>query len=153
METWAPTLTLPLVVLAAHFVGDFVLQSNWMAINKARRLDALLAHCVVYALCFVPLGPDFVLVTFGLHFAVDAVTSRATSALWFVRGINAVSDRGAVYTKLANGDLNVEITAPAKMVCSIAYDMRKRHWFFVVIGLDQLAHYACLVAAYRWFVA
>lgn len=78
-------LTLPLVVsmIGLHFIADFILQSQWMAENKSKRLDALTAHCVIYGLCFlVPFGIVFAGVNAGLHFAVDFVTSRITATLW-----------------------------------------------------------------------
>lgn len=99
-------MTVPLLVLMTHFVGDFLLQSDWMATNKSRDWRALLWHTTVYSVCFVPFyGVGFALVTWCLHTVVDAGTSRATSALW------------------THGE---------------------RHWFFVVIGADQLIHAACL---------
>jgi hypothetical protein len=50
-----------LVFLVCHVAGDFLLQTDWQALNKrgglgrnreARR--ALLSHCTVYTLMFVP---------------------------------------------------------------------------------------------------
>lgn len=35
-------------VLVIHFVGDFVLQSHWMSINKSKRNDALAMHIGIY---------------------------------------------------------------------------------------------------------
>jgi hypothetical protein len=76
-------LTGLLTLLAVHFVADFVLQSRWMAMNKSTRLDALAAHCLVYALCFiVPFGLLYSGVNGLLHFGVDFVTSRITARLW-----------------------------------------------------------------------
>lgn len=42
-----------LVVLLAHFIGDFIAQSSWMATNKSSSNKALLAHVVVYTLFLV----------------------------------------------------------------------------------------------------
>ncbi len=73
------TLTIPLLLLTIHFVADFVFQSDWMAIQKSKRWDALALHCLTYALCFVPFVPNpvvFTLITFVTHFVQDALTSR-----------------------------------------------------------------------------
>lgn len=41
--------------LIAHLFGDYILQSEWMAVNKAKRSWPALVHVVLYSLCFVPL--------------------------------------------------------------------------------------------------
>src|SRR3990167_754741 len=38
----------------AHKIGDYWVQTDWQAQNKAKRFDALLAHGVTYGLTFVP---------------------------------------------------------------------------------------------------
>lgn len=104
-------MTIPLIFLFMHWIGDFFLQTDWMAINKSKRWDALALHAAVYAMCFLWWGLAFALLTFALHGATDAFTSRITARLW------------------AAGE---------------------RHWFFVVIGLDQLIHYYTLAWSFSW---
>lgn len=99
-------------LLLTHFVADFTLQTNWMAINKSKRWIPLLVHVLVYSLCFLWVGPMYALVNAGLHFVTDAITSRITSRLWA---------------------------------------LNQRHWFFVVIGLDQLIHQVCLIWSYKFY--
>ena len=41
--------------LLAHLVGDYILQSDWMALNKRRSDLACWCHAILYSLCFVPL--------------------------------------------------------------------------------------------------
>lgn len=70
-------------LLTVHFVADFILQSDWMALNKSKRLDALLLHVTVYSACFLPFyGLAFAGITCLLHFAQDFVTSRINAKLW-----------------------------------------------------------------------
>jgi hypothetical protein len=76
------TALLLLVLLSVHFVGDFVLQTNWQAQNKSKNWEALGRHVLVYSLCFAWLGANFVVATFVFHFLTDAVTSRINSKLW-----------------------------------------------------------------------
>lgn len=71
-----------LVLLTVHFVADFLLQSDWMAINKSTSWVALGVHVAIYSACFLPWGWQFAALTFLLHFVQDALTSRLTSYLW-----------------------------------------------------------------------
>lgn len=59
--------------LLAHLVGDYVLQSEWMAINKARSTFAALVHVVCYTLPFVVLtqNPHALVLIAGTHFVID----------------------------------------------------------------------------------
>jgi hypothetical protein len=101
-------------LLAAHWVGDFVLQTNFQASNKNKRLDALSLHVATYtATLFVAAvilfglmsAITFVVVNAALHFVTDYITSRISSKLW------------------AKQDW---------------------HRFFATIGFDQLIHQATL---------
>jgi hypothetical protein len=55
--TWPAVL---LALLASHLVGDFLVQTEWQAVNKLgglvdpRSRRALLAHVIVYTAAFVP---------------------------------------------------------------------------------------------------
>lgn len=107
-----------IVILFAHWISDFVLQSTWMAKNKSIDNNALLSHVAVYtfgmflaALWLMPLADAiaFSIITFGTHFLVDHVTSRITRRLWEKQDV---------------------------------------HNFFVVIGLDQMIHYITLFGTY-----
>jgi len=76
-------MTTMLLLLTIHFIADFVLQSDWMAINKSKSWQALFAHTTAYSLMFVPFfGIYFALVTLLTHTAQDYITSRITSRLW-----------------------------------------------------------------------
>lgn len=94
------------LLLVAHFIGDFVLQSHWMSVNKSSNWKALAAHVAVYGACLTPFGLLFALANAAIHGAVDAVTSRITKRLWLAQ---------------------------------------RWHYFFLVIGADQLTHYLCLL--------
>lgn len=158
-----------LVALAGvHFLGDFVLQNNWMALNKSKAseafippcgcwdvkhlnfegLKALGAHVGVYTLCFFPRGVYFMLALFFLHFVTDFFTSGLTSRLWFVEGValpdveerRFISVENRVYTHFDYENLTV------------AYNAEKRHWFFVAIGFDQLLHLVQIAFLLHWGV-
>jgi hypothetical protein len=113
-----------IALLAIHWLADFVLQSQWMSVNKSKRLDALVSHVATYtatlfvgsALVFgvheIPQLALFVAVNGILHFFTDFLTSRITSRLW---------------------------------------QQQREHLFFVAVGFDQLIHQITLVAT-QWLI-
>lgn len=70
------------LLAVAHFVGDFILQSDKMAINKSKSVWWLSYHSVVYAFVFIWLGFEFAIITACLHWLVDFCTSRI-AAYWY----------------------------------------------------------------------
>lgn len=146
------------VLLVAHFVADFIAQSDWMALNKSKRWDALAIHVgayisvmalmVVWCGALIPLPIPamrdtgvllFVLVNAAAHFVQDAITSRINSRLWFVDGVRTVQHPHESW--------------PGAVVQTyeVAYN-DKRHWFFVGIGFDQLLHYITLFVTAGWWL-
>lgn len=121
-----PTLWQFVALLAVHWVGDFFLQSHWMASNKSSDNLALSAHVGMYtltlwvgaAVIFLGQSPEkwvaFALVNGLLHFGTDYFTSRTTARLWKEQRV---------------------------------------HDFFVVIGMDQLIHQVTLAATMWWVFA
>jgi hypothetical protein len=58
--------------LILHLVGDFITQSDWMAVNKTKRSWPAFCHAVVYSLPFFVIGsPPAVAVIFVTHFFID----------------------------------------------------------------------------------
>jgi len=111
-----------LYLLFIHFVADFIAQSDWMAINKSKRWDALSLHVAVYtvilSISIWLILPWKIALIYGalngaIHFITDAITSRITSTLWA---------------------------------------RNKRHWFFVAIGADQFLHYFALIMTYEMLI-
>lgn len=130
------------VLLIAHFVGDFLCQSNWMAVNKSKRWDALALHALAYggvlAVAVLMVSEDsaqvlwFLSANIAAHFAQDAITSLITARLWFIE-MTARKIPGGYWTHIARPN-----------------DMR--HWFFVAIGADQLLHTCVLVLTADWWL-
>ena len=111
-------------ILVAHYVADFLLQSDYMAKNKSKSSAVLAQHVFVYTSALAVLMYSIILFSTqngyiwivawaglngGAHFVVDFFTSRMTSSLF------------------GKGDY---------------------HNGFVVIGADQLIHYACLILSW-----
>src|SRR6185295_14679087 len=58
--------------LILHLIGDFITQSDWMAVNKVKRSWPAFCHAVVYSLPFFLIGsPAAVAVIFVTHFFID----------------------------------------------------------------------------------
>lgn len=82
-------------LIVGHLVGDFLLQSNWMAINKTRNLLPLVVHSLVYTGAvglFALLGGGLSLpalaIIFIFHILLD---NRVFVGLW-VKHINGAED-------------------------------------------------------------
>ena len=130
-----PLATL-LSIVWAHFMGDFVWQSDAMAQGKSKDWGALSAHVLAYACALFMMSlpaatfgqaASFVLVNAALHFVVDAGTSRWTAYLY-----------GKMEAEKAAG----APTRPKHMFAPVS----ARHQFFCVIGFDQAIHMTCLLA-------
>ncbi len=112
------------LLLFAHWIGDFVFQSTWMAIGKSSRLDALIVHVLTYSIVLAgaavllfgqtELAATFVACNAALHLITDFFTSKVSAAL---------------------------------------YARQNMRGFFVVLGLDQLLHHLALAATLVWFSA
>lgn len=63
--------------LMAHMVGDYVIQNDWMALEKTKRWFPAIVHGVTYGLAFIPLLFVFHasvwawLVIVGTHIVLD----------------------------------------------------------------------------------
>jgi hypothetical protein len=79
-----------MVLLGAHFVGDFILQTHWQASNKSKNPVALRRHVLVWTLViavtsvamFGSVGIPFAVVNGVLHMVTDFFSSRQTARLW-----------------------------------------------------------------------
>jgi len=38
------------ILAGGHIFGDYLLQGDWLALNKHKNVDALLKHCIIYTL-------------------------------------------------------------------------------------------------------
>lgn len=136
-------MTVPLSLLIVHWIADFRLQSDQMALKKSKENKWLTIHCLTYstafALAFVFFwGPriafEFACLTFIFHWVTDYFTSRTTTRLWFFKPIdvhyNVGTKRYELYAQIGGN----------------------RHEFFCMIGLDQLIHAITLALTYKWLL-
>jgi hypothetical protein len=86
---------LPIYLMFAHYVGDFLLQTAWMANGKSKSILPLTVHISVYTLTLILFGLPLYFIGFLsgfwswyvafcilnglLHFATDFITSKISS--------------------------------------------------------------------------
>lgn len=76
-----------LCVIMAHFVGDYLFQTEYMAMNKGKSNYILLAHCFCYGFGVMIITKLFnvnitelgLLIIIGLHFPIDYLKARSIS--------------------------------------------------------------------------
>jgi hypothetical protein len=116
-------MTIAFDLLVLHYIADFQLQTPNMAMLKSTFVKPLALHCLVYSLCFLPF--------YGVPFwAVTFVTHFATD---FV-----TSKMTRYFSQRAKRAANPGL---------------EWHWFFCVVGADQLIHYATLVWTLNWIAS
>lgn len=72
-----------LQIIWLHFIADFVLQTDKMAMNKSSSIRWLGEHVVVYSMPFMVIGGwKYAVVNGAAHFIVDFITSRLSSYFW-----------------------------------------------------------------------
>src|SRR5689334_4686122 len=101
-------LYLFLILLAVHWIADFVCQTHWQASNKSKNNVALMRHVGIYTLVLgaasfvlfgisdVPRWAVFVAANGALHFITDYFTSRWSSRLFSSAAGKVYSDDGRV---------------------------------------------------------
>ncbi len=125
--------------LLAHAVGDYVLQSDWMATEKTKKSVAALAHVVTYALPFLLLTQSPIVLGFiaGTHFVID----RWRLARYVVWVKNWIAPAGAR-------------TPPWKECTATGYAPDRPVWLAVwlLIIADNTMHVLLNGIALRWLV-
>ena len=71
-------------IILAHLVGDYLIQSHWMATEKVNRWWPAIAHGLTYALpyLFVTQSPLALAVIAGTHIVIDRYR-LAKHVVWF----------------------------------------------------------------------
>lgn len=103
-----------MLILTLHWVADFICQTDWQAKNKSKNNVALLKHVGSY------------------------------TAVIFVGSLFVFSPMIAVMWTALNGILHFVTDYVTSRITSYLWSKGDVHNFFVVVGLDQLIHYACL---------
>lgn len=130
--------------LVAHAVGDYVLQSDWMANEKTKSSLAAAIHALSYLFPFLLLTHSIpvLAVMAGTHFVID----RWRLARWVVLAKNLALPP-------AENDTWQEIQAPNGRWDLATGSPKERPAFlsvWLLIIVDNLMHVAINAAALRW---
>ena len=122
--------------LVAHAVGDYILQSDWMANEKTKKSFAAFCHAFVYTLTFLFLTHSWaaLLVIFATHFVID----RWRLARYLVWLKNFIAPPGS--------------NPPWSQCSGTGYDKERPPWLAVwlLIIADNTLHVLCNGAAIWW---
>jgi hypothetical protein len=117
--------------IVAHLVGDYILQSDWMAGEKTKRSIAAAVHAVTYTLPFLFLtqSPAALALVAGTHFVIDRW--RLARYVCWVKNIP---------------------WKPWADCAATGYPSDKPVWLSVwlLIIADNTLHLICNAAALRW---
>lgn len=75
--------------LLLHILGDYFLQSDWIALNKSKKSLQCLIHCIIYTIPFLVLTQSIwaLLFIFGSHFIFDRF-SLVKYIIWLKNHLN-----------------------------------------------------------------
>jgi hypothetical protein len=96
--------------LLAHLVGDYVLQSHWMATQKVKKSIPALIHALLYTIPFLFFHPSVVawVVMFSTHFVID----RFRAARYIVWTKNLLAPRATWTEWKRSGGTGYDETVP-----------------------------------------
>lgn len=123
--------------LVIHAIGDYVLQSDWMANSKTKAWTPAIVHVLVYGLpwLFLTTSPAALAVIVGTHLIIDHY--RLARHVSWVK--NFLAPRSA-WPK------------PWKTCQATGYDPDKPAWMSVwlMIIVDQILHVLCNALAIKY---
>lgn len=109
-----------ILLLFCHFIGDFVFQTSYMALNKGSNNTVLAMHALAYISAFLPV---FILIIFSKSFLIASVFIILNFLLHLIQ--DYWTSRLNAYLKRNYGE----------------------GLFFKGIGFDQFLHFVCLITS------
>lgn len=157
-----------MIQLILHLLGDYVLQSDWMAQNKRKSSFAAGAHALTYSLPFLLLQPSLTAfaVILGTHFLIDRF-GLARYVVWAknvllqpwcimltasrdnIEDMQDLADEGELLSKAA---LGAHAKYSWKNCSATGYPSDAPPWLAVwlLIAADNTLHLAINYAALQW---
>ena len=132
-------------LLLGHFIGDYLLQNHWMALNKKKRIWPLLVHCLIYTAVVCILTPElfsplWLTIVFTSHAVIDG-THIVDKYLHIIGGrsiANMRHDFNSLTSCAYAGD------TPLMRTSSVAIG-----WFVQIVA-DNTIHIGLMYAGLRW---
>lgn len=122
--------------LVAHAVGDYILQSHWMATEKTKQSFAATIHAVTYTLPFVLItqSPAALTVIAGTHFLIDRFR-LARFVVWLKNGPIDFTEYGSIADDVTGW----------KPITATGYPDDVPPWMSVwlLIAADNILHVIC----------
>ena len=120
--------------LLLHLIGDYVLQTDWMARAKVRASFAAACHAIVYSLPFLLLSPSLAAIAFIAlsHFLID----RFRLARFVAFAKNKTTDWHLKWADCS--------------ATGFPSDVPPGHAFWLMILIDNTMHLSLNYAALRW---
>lgn len=145
--------------LVAHALGDYVLQSDWMASKKTTSWFAAIAHALTYALPFLVLTSPSVLAVVVIvvshalidHFRIARFVCWAKN--WFAPKWMHIKIRKAHGRDIVETEVFVR-NAPWYTCAATGYHESRPPWLstWLMIIIDNLMHVICNAAAIQWLI-
>jgi hypothetical protein len=103
-----------IIIFCIHFLADFCMQTEWMALGKSKEMAPLLAHIGTYTL---------ILLLFSSLFMTGPM---------------------AIIWSISNGICHMWVDYFSSRAMRRARESGQERKFFMILGLDQMLHYVCL---------
>lgn len=136
--------------LVAHAVGDYILQSHWMATEKTKQHTAAAIHAITYTLPFLLITQSPVALAFicGTHFIIDR-WRLARFVVWLKNGPFERITAG----RLTLAGLEWRDRLKLKTVTATGYADDVPAWLSVwlLIAADNILHVICNAVAIAIF--
>ncbi len=130
--------------LVAHAVGDYLLQSHWMATQKTRRDWPALAHAFTYTLPFLLITDSLIAlyIIMASHYVIDR-HNLARYVVWLKNG--PCYSYSWLWTEPKNVEGEWELTIPWKPLTSTGYPSgtppHLAQWLAIIA--DNILHVIC----------
>lgn len=137
--------------LVAHAIGDYVLQSDWMASRKVKSIFVALLHGIAYSTPFVWLAPTMSWSAWSIIVVTHALIDRFRLAKYVCYAKNFIAPRHSV----ANKENNTYDFwwLPWERCNATGYDKDKPLWMSVwlLIITDNVMHVCINALALKYF--
>lgn len=127
--------------LILHLIGDYILQTHWMAVNKVKSWTVAIIHALVYSLPFLLLRPS--LLGWFVIFSAHAVIDRFSLAKYLLYAKNKITSPDLPWTyctKTGYQDQNED----KKHYCPMFIT------FWLYAAADNTLHLIINYASLRW---